>query len=424
MRNITSSLNEKLESSQQTPSNNSNPKMSIKVSRARTTVMDSDYWMVETIKEKPDLGDIALALKRVNSYSAPDRIYEIYVDEGTVKTALREYPDYLKDGWQAQFELGAGSSVSIAFDGHWQYNRGKWRIITDENPHIFWVDSSNILMTRLWDEQVTLQQLADSVVKVRSIRGWKNVNFADKDQGIIAAYIKTDGKVYYRNFCIQHDATKVWEFEKQLIEFTGVAININLFITNDYRVGFVVEDSDNKIYWYITKRNWAGMAIVPDKFYVESNINLSLIKTNRIYGSHDEKFVINQSMGINLLYSSSYNKFINTINIDDGDSNYGLIISANTSYELFDIQTNDFEVFDEFNTHFMINSITKIDAKNYSFLVDDFNSAFGSITLMCNGATTKNEGGYLFDTFNIAFVPNGLVPPIIPIPEVLEVYNE
>ena len=424
MRNITSSLNDKLESSQQTPFNNASPKMSIKVSRARTTVMDSDYWTVETIREKQDLGDIALALKRVNSYGSPDRIYEIYVDEETVKTALREYPDYLKDGWQDQFELGAGSAVAIAFDGHWQFNRGKWRIITDEEPYVFWVDSSNTLMTQLWDKQDTLQQLSDLVVKVRSIRGWKNVNFADRDQGIIAAYIKTDGSVYYRNYCIQQDGTKVWEIEKQLTEFTGIAININLFITNDYRVGFVVEDSDNKIYWYITKRNWAGMAIAPDKFYVESNINISLIKTIRKNGFNDEKIVISQNMNINLLYGASYNEFINVINIDDGSSNYGLLINANTSYELFDIQTNDFEVFDENNTHFMINSITKIDATTYEFLVDDFNSAYGNLTLNCKGITTKNEGGYLFDAFAISFSPTGLIPPVIPIPEVLEVYNE
>lgn len=46
MRNITSYLNEKLKSTQQTPANKADPKMSVKVSRARTTVMDSDYWTV------------------------------------------------------------------------------------------------------------------------------------------------------------------------------------------------------------------------------------------------------------------------------------------------------------------------------------------------------------------------------------------
>ena len=50
MRSVTSHLNEKLTSIQQTPANKADPKMSIRVSRARTTVMDSDYWTVETIR--------------------------------------------------------------------------------------------------------------------------------------------------------------------------------------------------------------------------------------------------------------------------------------------------------------------------------------------------------------------------------------
>jgi hypothetical protein len=57
MRSITSYLNEKLKSTQQTPANKADPKMSVKVSRARTTVMDSGYWTVETIRTGPSLAD-------------------------------------------------------------------------------------------------------------------------------------------------------------------------------------------------------------------------------------------------------------------------------------------------------------------------------------------------------------------------------
>lgn len=424
MRNITSHLNEKIKSTQQTPTYNSDPKMSVKISRARTTIMDSDYWTVETIREKEGLGDIALAPRRTISYGSPNRIYEIHVDENTVKTAIRDYPDYLKSGWQPQFELGAGMAVAIAFDGHWQLYRDKWRIVTDEEPHIFWVDSSGVLWLRLWDKQDTLQQLASSVVKVRAIRGWKNVNFAERDQGIIAAYIKTDGKVYYRNYCIQPDGTKVWEIERQLMEFTYNAMNINLFITNDYRVGIIVEDSTGNSHWYITARNWAGMAIAPDKFYAESRVGVSLIKTIRKTGFHDEKIVVGQSTDIAFLYGGSFNEFLEAVNLDDGSGNYGLIIHVNTRQELFNIQLNDFEIFDENNTHFNIGNILKIDTKNYHFSVEDLNSAYGNLTITCKGISTKNEGGYLFDAFSISFVTTGLIPPIIPIPEVLEVYNE
>ena len=88
MRNITSYLNNKLKNSQQTPSNKSNPRMSIQVSRARTTIMDSDYWTVETIRENPNLGDISVVPRRLKAFGSPNRIYEIHVDDGKVSTAI------------------------------------------------------------------------------------------------------------------------------------------------------------------------------------------------------------------------------------------------------------------------------------------------------------------------------------------------
>ena len=93
MRSITSYLNEKLKSTQQTPANKADPKMSVKVSRARTTVMDSGYWTVETIRTDLLGGYIPAARRR--AHGAPDSIYEIHVEAGIVKTSIRRYPDYL-----------------------------------------------------------------------------------------------------------------------------------------------------------------------------------------------------------------------------------------------------------------------------------------------------------------------------------------
>ena len=92
------------------------------------------------------------------------------------------------------------------------------------------------------------------------IRGWKNLVILHQDHGIVVGYIKNDGKVYYRNYCIQEDGSETWEYERELASFTGVAANINLFITNDYRSGFIIEDNLGKIHWFVTHRNWGGMA--------------------------------------------------------------------------------------------------------------------------------------------------------------------
>jgi hypothetical protein len=265
MRSVDPSLLTKLGSQEQTISNSADPKMFVAVARARNTVVDSTYWTVETIREGVSLGDVSVAARRFKVTGPPNRIYEIHVDGGVVGTSIREYPDKLKDGFIDQFSLGSGSAVAIAFDGRWERHRESMRLITEEEPWIAWVDSSGVLWTQLWDDATTKLQLDTSVAKVRALRAWKNINYADRDQGIVVGYIKTDGSLWYRNYCQQADTTYIWESAKEVTDFTGTsAVNLNLFITNDYRMGFAVEDNLGQIHWLITDRNWSGMAIMPD----------------------------------------------------------------------------------------------------------------------------------------------------------------
>ena len=164
MRNLPLDLATKIQESLQTIGNNAQPNLKVVVSRAKTTVSDGDYWTVETIREKANLGDISIAPRRFHKhYGGPDRLYEIHVDGGQVSTAIREYPDKLKQGWQPQFDLGPGSSVAIAFDGEWKIYRENWRLQTRENPWIFWVDSTGILWGQLWDDETTKIEIATEV---------------------------------------------------------------------------------------------------------------------------------------------------------------------------------------------------------------------------------------------------------------------
>lgn len=246
--------------------------MSIQVSRARTTIMDSDYWTVETIRQKTGLGDVGVAPRRFKPYGRPNRIYEIHVDNGVVGTAIREYPDTFKEGWKDQFNLGNGSSVALAFDGNWYRYRSAWRLVTEEKPWIFWVDTSGVLWRQLWDDPSTLSQLDTGVSYVRAIRAWRNQYSAELDQGIVVGYIKTDGTVWYRNYCRQADGTVIWEIARQLPSVAG-AVHLNLFITNDYRLGFCIEKTNGDIQWIITQRNWSGMAIIPENIHTSLSIH-------------------------------------------------------------------------------------------------------------------------------------------------------
>lgn len=432
MRSITSHLNEKLTSTQQTPANKADPKMSIKVSRARTTVMDSDYWTVETIRIADDLGDISLAARRRVPYGSPDSIYEIHVEGGIVKTSIRKYPDYFKLGWVHQFELGEGSAVAITFNGNWQLHRKKWRLATDEKPFIFWVDSDGVLWSQLWDLSETKRQISSSVTKVKAIRGWKNVNFPDKDQGIIVSYIKTDGKVYYSSYCQTVDFTNVWEPERQLAEFAATAISHNMFITNDFRMGFTIEDSLGNIHWMVTERNWAGMAIATEtiKPYLERS-KTELIKityhdvfepaeTIRVYSPY--------STGLEHIFHDVYNKFLWIVNLDDGNGDWGRTIQFETLYPMYELQVVNLFLEDVFfGMVIPVGSVTHLGGNKYQVSVSEetlvgMNNAQGSVRLTIKNL--KTQLGLMMDDFFIEFTPVNLVPIEIPLPVVEEVWNE
>lgn len=290
MKNIPEDLSNKIKNPLQTPANNADPKMDLTVVRAKDTVMDNTYWTTEVIRTKEGLGDLSVAARRLKPYGGPDSLYNIYVDNGVVKTAIRAYPDYQKDGWEDQFELGAGTACAICFDGYWELYKKKWQMVTSEKPWIFWV-TGGVLYTQYWDDISTRLELSTNVTKVKSIRAWKNQEDPTLDQGVVVGYIKTDGSVYYRNYSYQVIGEFGWEYEKKIDEIDGVNVNLNLFITNDYRIGFIVENSTGQITFIITSRMWAGMAIPPEYLgmsITNLNFDVTSIKTY-MFGLGDEK---------------------------------------------------------------------------------------------------------------------------------------
>ena len=229
--------------------------------RLETAVVD--------IRTKVGLGDIAIAPRRYNNppQGRPDSLYQIHVDNGIVKTSIREFPDVDELGWVDQFELGNGTGVAVCFDGNWIAYENVWRLITEEKPWIFWVNDLNELHAQKWNDDTTLIQLATGVDTISTIRGWKNFSFklAD-DQGLIVAYVKTDGTAWYRNYCLQDDDSVVWEIERQITDFTGPAKNISLALGIDYKLIVTIENTLGDIYWLVTKRQLVGMGIGQETF--------------------------------------------------------------------------------------------------------------------------------------------------------------
>jgi hypothetical protein len=414
VRSLPASLQSKLLQQIQTVHNDADPRMEVVVARARAEVVDYTYWTVETIRETSGLGDISVAPRRFRPYGPPNRIYEIHVHNGEVKTAIREYPDRLKDGWKDQFSLGAGSSVAIAFNGEWQRHRKLFRLVTEEKPYVSWVDGNGDLWVQKWDEHDTKFQLSSGVSKVRMIRAWKNTAIHYLDQGIVVAYIKTDGKVYYRNYCIQEDYTEVWEPEKELTDFTGTAVNVNLFITNDYRMGFVIEDSMGQVHWLVTPRNWGGMASPAEHLATSiTDITFEVVPIT-YHDTHNDEHI---ETGITDVWFNVAEPIYPEVLSISNDDEYTIRIKFSHIID-YDLSTvgQAFSVKDSLNTTFAIVSTSAgVDNSELVLTLVNFNGASGNMFVTYDRTVVEldclNQGSrFAIDSFTYEFTPE-LTPP-------------
>lgn len=259
MRILPQTLREKIEKANQTIFENADPHMDVLLRRARTGLTGTDLFYMQTIREGTDLEALGIDLQRTNVNGAPSKAFNIYIKDGICKVATKNLPSKVKEQWVDVLTIGPATACDIAFDGRWyRDDEYRWQLVTIGNPWLFYVTGGN-LYAKQWTADPVL--LAEGVSKISAIRAWKNTYMWNHDQGIIVAYIKS-GVIYYRNYCQQPpDQPAIWEIERA-IDLPTPAQNVALFRTNDYRTGFLCE-SNGQMYWTITARNWANMAIEP-----------------------------------------------------------------------------------------------------------------------------------------------------------------
>lgn len=253
MRAIPDALKSALESKLQKPS--------MKIIAGRDP---KNLFIVETIHEKSGLNTLDTSLKRLNSESKPAEAYVVFIDNGIAKLKKKDLPYDPETPWIDLFTIGNATDVAIEFNGYWEKDPVslKFNFVTDEYPWLFYIQKGDIKAQYWTDEPVTL---ASNVTKLAAIRGWIPANGEQhNDQGLILAYLKPDGKAYYRNYCTQADLTFLWEVERVLTQFGEGITGISLFRTNDFRIGFIAE-KQNAFEWILTSRNWAGMSVPSEK---------------------------------------------------------------------------------------------------------------------------------------------------------------
>ena len=289
MRSIPAELKARIEKANMTLYENADPHMGIFVYNSRW----NELFTVYTVHNKPNISRIDVTAKRETASSDPNKLYAIYIEDGVSYVISKPLPYNEMIPWTPEFMVGAADDVAIEFDGYWEQpdGGGRWNFVAyDPYPWIFWLNSGT-LKGRYWDDGTTETTLATGVSRIAALRGWKSSKTPTTDDGLIVAYIKS-GSVYYRNRCEQANGTLVWEDERLVSDLPSNCVDISLFRTNDYRVGFVVEDASGNIYWAITARTWAGFGIDEVIQVSMKNFNIDLIPIEYHYTYHNEKIAV------------------------------------------------------------------------------------------------------------------------------------
>ncbi len=271
MRAISDDLLSRIKESQQTVYKNANIALKVLISKGYR----KELFRVYTVHNDSELGKIDSAVRRSSTEDDPDKAYVVYIKDGMAHVKSKDLPYDETIPWNYEFELGAADDVAIEFTGEWERDEvsGKFNLVAEEYPWIFKI-SSGILTGQRWQDDTI--ELSTGVSNVCAIRGWKSIIFPEDDQGLIVAYLKS-GVPYYKNYCYQVSGDYGWEVERQITGLSTDCVDIALFRTNDFRIGFIVQRTGGQIEYVVTERDWAGMAIPPEKLtFGLSDLTLSL----------------------------------------------------------------------------------------------------------------------------------------------------
>lgn len=425
-RSINSDILTRLHKQFRTPAENADPRLEAIIARARYSVTDSSQFMVDTIRTKTGLGDIGVDLKREDINQYPTDIYEVHNDNGSIKTATRELPAIPDNEWVTRETIDTGTLCRLCFNGNWRWSerKAKYLFETEGDPFVFYTDASDNLQVQEWETSGTRQQLATGVtVSMDCIRGWREPDSTGNDQGIVVAYIKTGGLLYYRQYLWNGTDAYEWQSETALTlsGVTDAFTKVVLFRTNDYRLGFCITTDADEVYWAITDRNWAGLAIRPDSLEAAlTNYEITRTIITFIDGYEEEAleiamtdYTLTRLFGGDLLMLSAEN-------IDNGSGDYGYKIEITMNDQAFDVtgQHGKFTVEDTDLTTYPPTAVEVKAGTNNRVLIltcTDFNGAYGkdiTITYTQAAGGITGEADQDMITQDLTFTPTNLVAPV------------
>ncbi len=284
MKFIPYELKQKLLKNLQVQSTDANPALRVVATQSTTNTLLSEI----IHKDIPAAyGDVAI--RQLEGEKEPSLAYCLCLDNGTATVYERQFPAYMDNPWSYLWTLGAATEVAIEFNGTWEINASKqWYYLrTEETPYLFFVQSGTLYVQK-WQDATSRVPLATGVSEISACRGWQSSDEPLLDQGLLIGYLK-GGEVYYRALCLQESGELLWETERQVSELGRGNTSLCVFRTNDFRIGFICENS-GAFKYVLSSRTYAGQSVRSESVYsqVIENCRLSA-KPIEYRSAYDDK---------------------------------------------------------------------------------------------------------------------------------------
>jgi hypothetical protein len=363
-----------------------------------------------------DIGSIVydVTVRKLESESQISFIYAACIDDGICVIKKSEFTELPGSAWIAEATIGEAIDAAIEFDGYWITTQYPFTFNTDTDPWVALVTPTGSLNVRRLYAQEDPLVLATDVSKVAMVRGWKNSIDIGQDHGMIVLYIK-NGVPYYRTYAEQTTGSMAWEAERPLTLFSGTAVDINGFRTNDYRVGINILDSTGTTHSFITHRNWGGMASPVERIATSiTDIMFEVTPITYRYTYSDDEHI---ETGITDVWFNVAEPIYPEVLSISNDDEYTIRIKFSHPID-YDLSTVGpaFSVKDSLNTSFNIVSTSAgVDNSELVLTLVNFNGAFGNMFVTYDRTVVElyclNQGSrFIINSFTYEFTPD-LRPP-------------
>ena len=425
MRDIPYHINEKLGQRVQTKATNSDPRLSLWISRPTTQLTEAEFLEYSAVQN--GVSAASIAVRHMSFGNSSDVVYIGYIKNSNAYVACSPtYVDISRHTWTDTGFITQASDIAIAFDGTMPRDvHGNYEFITKNAPWVFWV-SDGAAYGQILGQPGTVTLAESNATKVAAVRAmWSDV--PGFDFGLVL-FMVVNGEIYYRQLI-----DGIWS-DAEPVNFGPSVVwsQISAQRTWDYRIALQAVDSTGALYELFTQYGGIGSKnaehIAVKDITAKGNIvkvNYSDTKSN---DEHIELSDIITGAPYGGLYSTGTPSIVSVRNIADSNGDWGKILVVTFDIHLksdeVSAQAGRFTITDNRNTTFTASeAVLGADGKTITLMFTDFNNCSGACYAKYTAGTVTSMFGVALPTAVFSFTPTNLIPNSIPAPEVVEVFN-